>query len=350
MTWLTWRQLRAQAVTVFGALVGLAVALAVTGPRLAHLADIAGDDFLNLAGANRADSWTYDVGCVVVLALPAVIGMFWGAPLVARELEAGTHQLVWQQSVTRTRWLATKLALTGLAAMVAAAAAGLAMTWWCGPVDQAVSATHGGAGPLSTARMTPVVFDARGVVAIGYAAFAFALGVTVGAFVRRTVPAMAVTLALFVAVQIAVPLTVRTHLVPPRRDTVTITPSSLEGFRGTGPPSGGGHIDALIVALDHPGAWLLSARTIGADGRVVTNLSSTLAVCLPPPDGRPSPERAEAYRRTCDAEIAKHGYRQRFTYEPAGHYWPLQGAETGLFLTLAAALAGLSLWRIRRLS
>ena len=35
-----------------------------------------------------------------------MIGAFWGAPMVARELETGTHRLVWNQSVTRTRWLA----------------------------------------------------------------------------------------------------------------------------------------------------------------------------------------------------------------------------------------------------
>ena len=58
------------------------------------------------------------------------------------------------------------------------------------------------------------MFDARGIVPIGYAAFAFALGVTVGMLVRRTVPAMAITLAVFVAVQVAMPLLVRAHLMP----------------------------------------------------------------------------------------------------------------------------------------
>ena len=54
-----------------------------------------------------------------MLALPALIGLFWGAPLIARELEAGTHRLVWNQSVTRGRWLAVKLGLIGLAAAAA---------------------------------------------------------------------------------------------------------------------------------------------------------------------------------------------------------------------------------------
>ena len=48
---------------------------------------------------------------MAVLIAPAIVGIFWGAPLIARELETGTHRLVWNQTVTRTGWLATKLAL-----------------------------------------------------------------------------------------------------------------------------------------------------------------------------------------------------------------------------------------------
>jgi len=42
------------------------------------------------------------------LATPALLGIFWGAPLIARELETGTCRLAWNQSVTRTRWLTVK--------------------------------------------------------------------------------------------------------------------------------------------------------------------------------------------------------------------------------------------------
>ena len=41
--------------------------------------------------------------------MPALIGAFWGAPLITREFEAGTFRLAWNQSVTRARWLAIKL-------------------------------------------------------------------------------------------------------------------------------------------------------------------------------------------------------------------------------------------------
>ena len=52
----------------------------------------------------------------LVLVVPALIGMFWGAPLIAHELETGTFRLAWTQSVSRRRWLLVKMGLVGLAA------------------------------------------------------------------------------------------------------------------------------------------------------------------------------------------------------------------------------------------
>ena len=73
---------------------------------------------------------------LVSLLVPALIGIFWGAPLVARELEAGTFRLAWTQSVTRTRWLAVKIALVGLASVLAAGLLSLLVTWWSSPLDR----------------------------------------------------------------------------------------------------------------------------------------------------------------------------------------------------------------------
>ena len=56
----------------------------------------------------------YFLSVLVILVAPAIIGIFWGAPLIARELEAGTFRLTWNQSITRTRWLTVKLALIGI--------------------------------------------------------------------------------------------------------------------------------------------------------------------------------------------------------------------------------------------
>ena len=47
---------------------------------------------------------------------------------------------------------------------------------------------------------------------------------------RRSLPAMAVTLAVFAFVQVAVPLWVRPHLLPPVRQTVAISTDNLDGI------------------------------------------------------------------------------------------------------------------------
>jgi hypothetical protein len=81
------------------------------------------------------------------------------------------------------------------------------------------------AAPLlfSQGRFSSLVFATHGITPLGYAAFAFTLGTaTAGALIRRTVPAMAVTLAIFAAVQVAMPLWVRPHLIPPDRTIATI--------------------------------------------------------------------------------------------------------------------------------
>ena len=139
---------------------------------------------------------------MMVYAVPALIGIFWGAPLIARELETGTHRLVWNQSVTRTRWLATKLVIVGGAAAVSAGLLSWAVTTWANRIDDATGD-----------RITPLFYGARGIVPIGYAIFAFTLGVTLGMLIRRTVPAMAATLAIYSFAAYSMQEWIREHLV-----------------------------------------------------------------------------------------------------------------------------------------
>ena len=166
MIWLTWRQFRASAAMMAAALALLAAILALTGPGLAddYSAGIAGcatqgggcSDFVQRFFDDHRNAFL--AVTAVVLVLPALIGLFWGAPLIARELEAGTHRLVWNQSITRTRWLAVKLGLVALAAVAAAGLGSLAVDWWSNPLDKA--------GADDFQRMDPLLFAARGIVPI----------------------------------------------------------------------------------------------------------------------------------------------------------------------------------------
>jgi hypothetical protein len=266
--------------------------------------------------------------------------------MVARELESGTHTLVWTQSITRHRWLATKLGVGLLCSVAAGAVVGLALTWWSRPIDSAVNAGHGANGNIvGLARIVPEMFGSRGIAPIGYAAFAFALGVAAGALLRRTVPAMAVTLAVYVLIQIVMPNWVRPHLVEPVQQMVPITADNLHGFSGPGPDK---PIERLEVGFERPGAWQLSTGTVDASGSEVGTVPSWVKDCLG--FGGPLEAQTGDREQACFDRLADEGYRQRFTYQPASHYWALQWRETGVMLTGALVLGAVAFWRVKRVS
>jgi hypothetical protein len=340
MLWITWRQFRPQAIVAGAALAALAITLAVTGPHLAGLYDSSGlasctstcgtqaGNFINQVKGSATELIFYG-GMFLVYAVPALIGIFWGAPLITREIESGTFRLAWNQSVTRRKWIAMKLGLVGLASMAAAGLLSLMVSWWASPLYQA--AQQASQNSLSINRFAPPLFGATGIAPIGYAAFAFALGVTVGLLIRRTIPAMAVTLAVFAAIQILWPNFVRPHLLPPTRVT---RPLSAVSFNGTGDFDNGtlllqvGSISGLP-----PDSWYTESHPVDAAGQPAK---------APP---------------ACDLDsnnfipcLQSHGIRMEVTYQPAGRYWDFQWLETGIFLVFAVGLGGVCYWRVRRLA
>jgi hypothetical protein len=323
MTRFTWLQFRAQAAVVAGALALLAVAA---------------------AGLLHRDNGTARLWLgVLVLVAPGLIGMFWGAPLVAREFEEGTFRLAWTQSVTRTRWMAVKLAVVGLASMAAAGLLSLVVTWWSGPLDRA------DLNQFAT-------FDQRGIAPIGYAAFAFTLGVLAGALIRRTLPAMFVTLAVFVAVRLTEFSWLRPRLLRPVLLNLALNPGST-GYGQQGTLSVLFSSPTLMPDPPHlPNTWITSLGVVNARGQALTTQVLTRAC----PDigqggggggglGGHSKAPQAVVNRTQDC-VAKIGttYHEAVAYQPASRYWPLQWYELAIFLGAALILAAACLWRIRR--
>ena len=326
MTWLVWRQSRLQLLTAALALAVLALAFGLTEPGLNHLyAEYGAHPAAFLA---QVQSGVYPVlyfaGGAVMYLMPLVIGAFWGAPMVARELEAGTHRLTWNQSVTRTRWLLVKIGVGGGAAMLVAGTAGLLLSWWAGPIDRA------GGFPVGTSRLSrfePLVFGTRGIVPVGAAALAFMIGVTVGLLVRRTVPAMGLTLAVFTAALAAMPLWISPHLATPVQFTRPVV-ANLTTMQMTS----SGQLNDPVTSL--PGAWILTDQIITAQGTVFS---------LPQVPACQTGTQAQ-----CEAYLAHQPLRQHVVYQPATRYWTFQILETAIWLALAAALACFCTWRIRR--
>jgi hypothetical protein len=340
---LSWLQFRAQAVTAAAALAAFAVLLAVTGPHLASryaasgLSRCHGDGcgavaitFLSQLQATSFYPVVYLLGIALILFAPAIIGIFWGAPLIARELETRTSALAWTQSITRTRWLVVKLTLTGLTAMAFTEALSLMYAWWADPIGKAID-LGGSTSAFSGDRFSSLVFATGGITPLGYAAFAFTLGTAAGALIRRTVPAMALTLAIFAAVQVVMPLWVRPHLIPPDRTIAAIGP-----VPGNSQAVGLDYGNLTAVAVPGQlGAWIISSGAISPAGQQVSGLPVACAGYGP---------KAQNPGQCLNSL----GYREAISYEPASRYWPLQGIETGIFLVLAIVLAGSCFWRLSR--
>ena len=346
MIWLAWRQFRTQTLVAVAVLAAAAIYLLITGTQLRHsytaaLATCQATNPINpcadlLNALQSRYNGPLDLAEQLVLAAPALIGIFWGAPLIAGELERGTHYMAWNQSVTRTRWLAVKLAVVALASLVTVGVLSLLVTWWAGPLDT-----------MSGNRFGTQAFNARNIAPLGYAAFAFALGVTLGLLIRRTLPAMSATLAVFIAVQVLVTAGIRPNLLPATTTTVAInqtTMSQAMRFNRSQAESGPVGIDLPAPA----GAWIQSETpALNSAGQPVQ--TSAILACwsqlLVGPAGKGGSDGLGAL----GACLAPQNLHVDITYQPANRYWPLQWIETALYAVLAALLTVACFRRIRRL-
>jgi len=328
VTWLVWRQLRLQAAIAGALLAALTVLLLVTGLQMASqyrtaLASCtARGDCSNLAQ-------TLDLGfpavasiAVMTVGVPLILGLFWGAPLVAREFETGTSQFAWTQSVTRYRWLAAKAGWMLLAAAACGGAVSALVTWWSGPKNALYL------------DIFTTGFDYMGVAPAAYAVFAVALGIAVGVVLRRMLPTLAVTLGGFIGVRLLVSDYVRRHYMSP----VTHHFDLLSGFSPPGP------------------YWQFDRGILGPHGVVSHHFYGATVNGVPI---AALPARCQKFidigtgvtkvsLRTASACVREAGYRGYLTYQPASRFWIFQGIETGIFLVLAAALIAIAFWIIWR--
>jgi hypothetical protein len=204
MTWVVWRQYRAQGAIAAALLAALTAAVLVDGFQIAShwhsiLVACAGSKACLQQQPTLVNGVVSDLPYLGLI-VPVVLGMLWGAPLVAHELESRTSDFAWAQSVTRAHWLTVK---TGWLLLAAAACGGVVAaltTWWSGPVNA-----------MTAGAFAPGQFDTQGIVPIGYAVFAMALGIAAGAVGRRTLPAIAVVLGGFIGVRLLISDLLRPH-------------------------------------------------------------------------------------------------------------------------------------------
>ena len=322
MAWVTWRQHRFALTGVAALLGGLAVYVWIVGRRLHHAyaAATACHPASSIACSELIRSFNeMDVHLAngyVLQAVPALIGAFVGAPVLARELETGTFRYAWTQGFGRWRWTLAKLVLLAVVVAAAAGALSVLFSWYYQPYFAAGNQT------LFLSEVSPLaagLFDLRGVAFAAWTLAAFAIGGLAGMLIRRVVPAIVATLAAYAGLALAAGMFLRQHYLTPLVTSKLNVPAS-----------------AWIMSQ-----WWTKGGKFAFTGLPPINLLQQF--CPPSAVGsdKPSPG-------TLAQCLSQHGYTQWTSYQPASRFWPFQFIEGGWLLALSALLIAATVWLVRR--
>ena len=245
-----------------------------------------------------------------------------GQPVLARELETGTFRYAWTQGFGRWRWALAKLVLLAVVLAAATGAVGVLVSWYYQPYFAP------GNQALYLNEMSPfaTLFSLRGVAFPAWTMAAFTIGALAGMLIRRAVPAIIATLVVYAGLAVATGGFLREHYLTP---FLTSNPN----VPGT--------------------AWVISQWT-AKDGRFAFAggppggpLEQRLLqrFCLSLPAG---PGKAGVSPQAMTQCLARHGYMQWTSYQPASRFWTFQWIEGGWLLALSALLIATTIWLVRR--
>jgi ABC-type transport system involved in multi-copper enzyme maturation permease subunit len=302
MLWITWRQHRYE-ILIMGALLAIACTfLLITGLQMR-------DDFHQAGGNCPVDINSacqlalgryqrYDRYFDLLLIVPVLIGMLIGGPFIAREYEQRTHLFIWAQSITRRRWVMTKLAFVISAWIITGGIFEAMLSWWYEPLLSINNAYN--------------KFDLIGTVPIAYSLFAVALGIMCGALFKRTVLAMVITLFAFPVIRVFVE----------RLRPNWLTPNIV--YFG---------IDAQQPAAAQSG-WIINFGYSDAQGRPLSDAAYQACANLD-----------STQYQSC----IQSNHWQMFTkFFPLSDFGAFQAIETTIFGLLALLLLSIACWRIIR--
>jgi hypothetical protein len=300
MTWVSWRLQRTETLIAVGILALVAGLLVPTGITMASAYHH--DGLAACLGTHPSESCNQAIVAFQLrfrplfglldwfTLIPGLIGVLLAAAFVL-ELENGTYRLAWTQSVTRRRWIATKLAVPIALALVIATVLILLTTWWRAPFVHL------------NGRMETGTYDSEGTVVFGYTLFALGLALAVGVIWRRTVAAVTVAFVGYFVARIFVDTWLRNRLVEPLKAT---------WHTAAGEPPGLNHADIISQTGTGPGFVVgHGSGALGAHVHVSVGIGPTTMHAV---------------------------------YQPASHFWPMQGLETALFGGVALLLIAFAAW------
>lgn len=322
MAWVTWRQHRV-------ALSGVAAVLGVFSVGLWILGLHLHDAYAAAASCRPAGSFacSYPINTFEAIddflsngfifqAIPALIGAFVGAPVLARELESGTYRFAWTQAVGRWRWTVAKLVSLGVVVAAATGAFSVVLTWYYAPyfAEDNQSLSIVGNSPYFAG-----LFTLHGVTFAAWTLTAFAIGVVAGVLIRRVVPAIVATLAAYTGLAFAAGAFLRPRYLSP------LTVSN-------------GNVPA--------NAWILS-QWLTKGGRFAYAWPPPISVLERACPSGPSGPGGKASINFAEC-FGRHGYTVFVSYHPGSQYWSFQWIEAGWLFGLSALLIAATVWVVRR--
>ncbi|MGO8961512.1 MAG: hypothetical protein ACLQFR_29695 [Streptosporangiaceae bacterium] len=323
MAWVTWRQHRL-ALGGVAALFGVAALyLLIAGMQMHHAyaavaaCHPAGSGSCRQVAGNFLNTYAPAVGWVLGLlqVIPALIGAFVGAPLLARDLESGTFRYTWTQGFGRVRWTVAKLAPLAVAVTATAGAFSVLVSWYV----QALWGAGDNNGPLY-----PTVFDLRGIALAAWTLGAFAIGALAGVAIRRVIPAMFATFAAWAGLAFVTGAFLRRTYEAP---LISANPNF------------------------HVRAWVISQLwTKGGKPASLSMINQTLRAvdiqAVTPGQFQPGPATPASIDPV--QYLVQHGYALVTTYQPDRRFWPFQWIEGGWLLAFSLLLIVTTLWLVRR--
>ncbi|GLF94899.1 ABC transporter permease [Streptomyces yaizuensis] len=302
VTWVVWRCNRTALLILLGAAAAFALYCAVERPGL--LDALARLEAGQIGRLPQADNSVLDNGFLFVQFLPLAVGVFIGAPLLAREEEQGTLRLITTQSVGRTRVAISMLALPLLTVAVCTTAITTAFTWLWRPAHAVHS---GGDWWVSGA------FMVTGPMPVALTLFLTTFGIAAGAVLRRAVAAMGVTFLVYGVWDLLLVGHIQRMVATPRSLTYPL------GGEQPQLPEGAAWFDRWAVSAD---------GELHGWGSCVLSTEQASVACM--------------REKGLVSEVVEY-----LDYEQLGG---MQWTLAAILLTVSAVLAGFAVWWTRRKS
>lgn len=356
MNWLAWRQHRKQFMVAGIFLVLFAALMIPTGLHYWHtyqhaLSTCGNTDTCSQVSGElfqgNGDGLILHLVPVSFLLIPIVLGLFWGVPLLAREYTDGTNKLVWTQSVSRKRWLTVKLIWIILGTAIIAGLFAALMTWW--------SKTN---NAINLNRFHEIFFNTQGIAPVAFSVFAVSLGIALGAWFRRIMVALGITLVLLIAiVLVVVPNFIRPHYeTPVSYKTSLLANPKINGVatNSSDPLANGATLSVSTTFVDSKGQPLDWANPPNscirtAPAGFVGGGEGIHQHAVPAPgqnaEALGSQNGGPTVSMNCLAAL---GYQQNTQYQPSYRYWDFQRIEAALYLVAATIPIGATYWLVLR--